>query len=238
MTDTQKQLSARQAGYLLCTECNLLHSIEREHTGCDRCGAQLLSRRPNALSYSWACLITALMLLLPANLLPIMTFRSFGKGEPSTIISGIIDLVEHDMLFIALVVLIASIVVPLLKILALSILLCTVQFGWATNLRQKTLMYRLVEWIGRWSMLDIFVIGILVALVQLGNIASIEGQHGATAFAAVVLLTMFSAISFDTRLIWDNGSARSNQHGPERMEANSTSDQCPIAARSSEEDCK
>jgi len=151
-----------------------------------------------------------------------MTLRSFGKGEPSTIISGVIDLVEHDMLFIALIVLIASIVVPVLKILALTILLCTVQFGWATNLRQKTLMYRLVEWIGRWSMLDIFVIGILVALVQLGNIASIEGNQGATAFATVVLLTMFSAISFDTRLIWDNGSTVQHRDDTESPQEDNT----------------
>lgn len=222
MTDTAPYRTARQAGYLLCTECNLLHQIDREGSACDRCGAHLHSRRPNALNHSWACLVAAVLLLLPANLLPIMTLRSFGKGEPSTIIGGIIDLAEHGMLFIALIVLIASIVVPVLKILALTILLCTVQFGWATNLRQKTLMYRLVEWIGRWSMLDIFVIGILVALVQLGNIASIEGNQGATAFATVVLLTMFSAISFDTRLIWDSGSAEQHRDDTESVQEDKT----------------
>lgn len=197
--------SARDAGYLLCTACNKLHDRDSEGLHCDRCDALLHSRHPGSISRSWACLLASVLLLLPANLLPIMTFKSFGKGSPSTILSGVIDLMEHDMLFIALIVLIASIVVPVLKILGLTILLLTVQFNWSTNLRQKTMMFRLVEWIGRWSMLDIFVIGILVALVQLGNIASIEGNQGATAFACVVLLTMFSAISFDTRLIWDNG---------------------------------
>jgi len=137
-----------------------------------------------------------------------MTFKSFGQGTPSTIIGGVIELLERDMIFIALVVLIASIVVPLMKIFAMTLLLCTVHFRLQTNLRQKAILFRLIEWIGRWSMLDIFVIGILVALVQLGNIAHIEGNHGATAFAAVVILTMFSALAFDTRLIWDNSDSR------------------------------
>ncbi|MEH6577977.1 MAG: paraquat-inducible protein A [Amphritea sp.] len=217
MTDQPAFQSARNAGYLLCIECNKLHDIQHEGYHCDRCGAALHSRRPRAITQSWACLIASVLLLLPANMLPIMTFKSFGKGDPSTIISGIIDLMEHDMLFIALIVLIASIVVPALKIIGLTILLLTVQFGWSTNLRQKTIMFRLVEWIGRWSMLDIFVIGILVALVQLGSIASIEGNQGATAFAAVVLLTMFSAISFDTRLIWDNDFYRHEHRHEDRQ---------------------
>ena len=207
--------SARDSGYLLCSDCNKLHPLSSEGLHCDRCGVTLHSRIKNSLNHSWACLITAVILFFPANILPIMTFKTFGQGEPSTILGGILQLLERDMLFIALVVLTASIVVPVLKIFALSILLCTVQFGLETNLRQKTIMYRAVEWIGRWSMLDIFVIGILVALVQLGNVAHIEGNQGATAFAAVVMLTMFSAIAFDTRLIWDNGNA--HKHSLEKQ---------------------
>lgn len=204
---TSRFKSARDNGYLLCIDCEKVHPLSLEGQHCDRCGARLHSRTPNAMNLSWASLIAAILLFLPANLLPVMTFKSFGKGEPSTIFSGILHLLEQDMLFIGLIVLIASIVVPVLKIIAMIILLCTVQFRLQTNLRQKTLMFRVVEWIGRWSMLDLFVIGILVALVQLGNIAHIEGNDGATAFAVVVLLTMFSAIVFDTRLIWDNGIA-------------------------------
>jgi len=195
--------SARESGYLLCIDCDKLHTISQEGHHCDRCGARLHSRMPNSMNHSWASLLAAILLFLPANLLPIMTFKSFGQGEPNTILGGILHLLEQDMLMIGMVVLIASIVVPVLKIIAMIILLCTVQFRLQTNLRQKTIMFRIVEWIGRWSMLDIFVIGILVALVQLGNIAHIEGNSGATAFAIVVLLTMFSALSFDTRLIWD-----------------------------------
>ncbi|MBQ0757015.1 MAG: paraquat-inducible protein A [Amphritea sp.] len=206
MTDSPTAFrSARDSGYLLCSDCEKLHYLSQEGLHCDRCGARLHSRITNSMNISWACLIASILLFLPANLLPIMTFKTFGQGEPSTILGGVLHLLEEDMLIIGLVVLTASIVVPVLKMIALTILLCTVQFGLQTNLRQKTMMFRIVEWIGRWSMLDIFVIGILVALVQLGSIAHIEGNHGATAFAIVVLLTMFSAIAFDTRLIWDNG---------------------------------
>lgn len=210
MSDQQSQFSsARRSGYLLCIDCEKLHPLSLEGQHCDRCGARLHSRVPNSMNLSWASLIAAVLLFLPANLLPIMTFKSFGQGEPSTILGGILHLLDQDMLLIGLVVLTASIVVPVLKIIAMTILLCTVQFRLHTNLRQKALMFRVVEWIGRWSMLDVFVIGILVALVQLGNIAHIEGNDGATAFAVVVLLTMFSAIVFDTRLIWDNGVTES-----------------------------
>lgn len=217
MPETPRYQSARSAGLILCGDCNKLHPAHREGEHCDRCGVVLHSRQQNSLARSWACLITAVILFLPANLLPIMTFKVFGRGEPSTILGGILQLLDQNMLFIALVVLTASIVVPVLKIIALTILLCTVQFRLHTNLRQKTVMYRIVEWIGRWSMLDIFVIGVLVALVQLGNIAHIEGNHGATAFGAVVILTMFSAICFDTRLIWDNGDRHNfaNNRDPE-----------------------
>lgn len=209
MTDSSPLLrTARNSGYLLCSQCEKLHLLNQEGLHCDRCGARLHSRAANSMSLSWACLIASMLLFLPANLLPIMTFTTFGQGEPNTIIGGVLHLMEQDMLVIGLVVLTASIVVPVLKMIALTILLCTVQFGLQTNLRQKTMMFRIVEWIGRWSMLDIFVIGILVALVQLGSIAHIEGNHGATAFAIVVLLTMFSAIAFDTRLIWDNGTSK------------------------------
>ncbi|MDO6562684.1 paraquat-inducible protein A [Amphritea sp. 1_MG-2023] len=208
MSDKQPLFqSARQQGYLLCVDCEKLHLLTQEGQHCDRCGARLHSRIPNSMTLSWASLIAAILLFLPANLLPVMTFKSFGQGEPNTILGGIIHLLEQDMLLIGLIVLIASIVVPALKMIAMIILLCTVQFRLHTNLRQKALMFRIVEWIGRWSMLDIFVIGILVALVQLGNIAHIEGNDGATAFAVVVLLTMFSAIVFDTRMIWDSSVA-------------------------------
>jgi paraquat-inducible protein A len=144
-----------------------------------------------------------MIMLIPANLLPIMTFKSLGKGDPATIMQGVLQLLEHDMLGIALVVLTASIIIPVMKVVGLIILLLTVQLGWTTNMRQKMLMYHFVEWIGRWSMLDIFVVAILAAIVQLGSLASVTGNTGATAFAAAVIFTMLAANCFDTRLIWD-----------------------------------
>jgi paraquat-inducible protein A len=144
-----------------------------------------------------------MFLLLPANLLPIMTVRTLGRGDPSTILEGVIELSQHGLVWIAMVVLVASVIIPVGKLAGMLILLLSVQFGWTTNLRQKMLMFRFVEWVGRWSMLDIFVVGILVALVQLGNLTHIIGNHGATAFAAVVICTMLAAQKFDTRLIWD-----------------------------------
>ncbi|MCP8690229.1 paraquat-inducible protein A [Marinobacterium sedimentorum] len=191
------------AAPICCHDCSLLCPPALEGTPCPRCHAKLHARTPNSLSWTWALLVSALFLLLPANLLPIMTIRTLGRGDPSTIIEGVIELTQHGLFWIALVVLIASVIIPVGKLIGMFILLLSVQLGWTTNLRQKMLMFRFVEWVGRWSMLDIFVVGILVALVQLGNLTHIIGNHGATAFATVVICTMVAAQKFDTRLIWD-----------------------------------
>lgn len=195
--------SALKQGLLCCTQCH--KTLPRSYDGrpCPRCGTRVHQRRPHSITYSWALLISAAFALIPAYMLPIMTLKSLGQGAPSTIIGGVIDLIEYDMLGIAFVVLTASVIIPLIKVAGMVILLLTVQRGVVTNLHQKMLMYRFVEWIGRWSMLDIFVVAILAAIVQLGNLASINGEVGATAFGAAVILTMLSATVFDTRLIWD-----------------------------------
>jgi paraquat-inducible protein A len=132
-----------------------------------------------------------------------MTVTSFGKGEPSTILSGITDLTNNGMLPIAIVVFVASILVPTFKLIGLAWLLISVQRKRAIGARQRMLLFRFIEWIGRWSMLDIFVIAILVTLVNFGNFASVDANPGAIAFAAVVILTMLAAKTFDPRLIWD-----------------------------------
>lgn len=204
--------SARQQGLMLCRHCHTLHKLEHQHKHCHVCDTPLHSRMEHTLQRSWAFLIASIICFFPANLLPIMTFKSFGSGAPSTIMGGIIELFSKGFWGIGLVVLVASIVIPCLKILGLLTLLLSLKFHWQTSARQKTWLYRGVEWVGRWSMLDIFVIAVLVALVQLGNLASISPGHGATAFAAVVLLTMLSALNFDTRLIWDKYAPTDNQH--------------------------
>lgn len=195
--------SALNQGLLVCHCCRKVMPITWDKHPCPRCGTAFHKRTPHSIAYTWALLISSAVMLIPANLLPIMTVSSLGKGTPATIMEGVMELLKLDMLGIALVVLTASIIIPVMKIVGLIILLLAVQLGWTTNMNQKMLMYRFVEWIGRWSMLDIFVVAILAAIVQLGNLASISGNAGATAFATSVILTMLAAHSFDTRLIWD-----------------------------------
>lgn len=199
-------MRAIDAGILVCPECHLLNRQEPDSDAqfCTRCGGRVHARRPNSLARTWALLITAAILYIPANALPIMTVNSFGKGEPDTIMSGVVTLVQYGMLPIAAVVFIASILVPTFKLVGIALLLYSVQRHQPLSARQRILMFRFIEWIGRWSMLDIFVIAILVALVNFGSLASIEAGFGAVAFASVVVLTMLAAITFDPRLIWDN----------------------------------
>ncbi|WP_166221106.1 paraquat-inducible protein A [Pseudomonas atagonensis] len=199
-------MRAIDAGILICTEC---HELNRQEPGtdeqtCTRCGALVHPRRPNSLARTWALLITAAIIYIPANVLPIMTVSSLGQGDPSTIMSGVIQLVQHGMIPIAAVVFIASILVPTFKLVGIALLLFSVQRRQPLSARQRIWMYRFIEFIGRWSMLDIFVIAILVAVVNFGRLASVEANLGAIAFASVVILTMLAAVTFDPRLIWDN----------------------------------
>ncbi|MFW0757302.1 paraquat-inducible protein A [Pseudomonas sp. H11T01] len=199
-------MRAIDAGILICAECHELNRQEPDSDEqiCTRCGALVHARRPNSLKRTWALLITAAILYVPANLLPIMTVTSLGQGDPSTIMSGVIQLVQHGMFPIAAVVFIASILVPTFKLVGISLLLFSVQRHQPLSARQRIIMYRFIEFIGRWSMLDIFVIAILVAVVNFGRLASIEANLGAVAFSSVVILTMLAAVTFDPRLIWDN----------------------------------
>ncbi|QQZ41259.1 paraquat-inducible protein A [Pseudomonas sp. SK3(2021)] len=199
-------MRAIDAGILVCNEC---HELNRQEPGtdeqtCTRCGALVHARRPNSIMRTWALLITAAILYIPANVLPIMTVTSLGQGDPSTIMSGVVQLVQHGMIPIAAVVFIASILVPTFKLVGIALLLFSVQRHQPLSAQQRILMYRFIEFIGRWSMLDIFVIAILVAVVNFGRLASIEANLGAVAFASVVILTMLAAVTFDPRLIWDN----------------------------------
>ena len=198
-------MRAIDAGIILCSECHKLEYLrEGQVQHCTRCAARLHPRRPNSIARTWALLLTAAVLYIPANLLPIMTVSMLGQGTPATIMEGVVELQLDDMLPIALVVFVASILVPTFKLVGIALLLYSVQRHQPMSARQRMLMYRFIEWIGRWSMLDIFVIAILVALVDFGNLASIEAGMGATAFCSVVILTMLAAVTFDPRLIWDN----------------------------------
>lgn len=204
-------MRAIDAGLVLCPECHQLQPlIEPRGQACRRCGATVHPRRPNSLSKTWALLLTAAILYIPANVLPIMSVRTLGAGGPDTIMSGIVALAQHGMLPIAILVFVASILVPTFKLVGIGMLLLSVQRHRQLSARQRILMFRFIEWIGRWSMLDIFVIAILVAVVNFGSLAQVEPGLGALAFASVVILTMLAALTFDPRLIWDRTEAPSS----------------------------
>jgi len=171
---------------------------------CPRCGETLHHRKPFSIQRTWALVIAAIACYLPANLLPIMTVTSLGQTQSDTILSGVFFLLHHGLWPLALVVFVASVLVPLTKLVILVYLLVSVQTRSGFRPRDRTRLYRITEAVGRWSMVDIYVVTVLVALVSLGNLASIEAEAGAVFFAAVVVLTIFAAMTFDPRLIWDN----------------------------------
>ncbi len=199
-------VTAAQAGLVSCHVCHALArrpASQYERIECPRCGAHIHSRIPGSIRDTWCYLIAAIVLYIPANIYPIMSVVWLGKGEPATILEGVVQLIEEGMWPLALIVFVASIFIPLLKMVVLAFLLISVQRQSTWRLVDRTRLYRLTEFVGRWSMVDIFVIGILTALVQFGSLASIEPGIGSLSFAAVVVLTMFAAHRFDPRLIWD-----------------------------------
>ena len=203
-TPVAATVTAAGLGLVACHACGLLLQGVTGHARCPRCGAAAHRRKPGGLSRSWALIIAALILYIPANVYPVMTVIRFGRGEPDTILSGVQHLIEGGMWPLALLVFVASIVVPLLKLSVLSFLLVSVQRRSSWDPRQRTVLYRVMETFGHWSMVDIFLISILAALVKLDAVATIEPGVGATFFGIVVVLTMLAAQSFDPRLIWDN----------------------------------
>ncbi len=201
--------TAIAASLIGCPVCGQLSRSSRKtrvKVLCPRCGAALHARKPNSVARTWALLVTALIFYIPANTLPVMTVISFGKGEPDTILSGVVTLIEGEMWALALLVFFASFVVPLMKILGLAFLLISVQRRSRWRPRDRTRLYRIVDAVGRWSMLDVFMVSILIALVKLGSLATIDPGAGATFFAGVVVVTMIAAMTFDPRLIWDSAS--------------------------------
>ena len=187
-----------------CHSCSLVSGIpEAHHATCPRCGAGLHLRKPNSLQRTTALVVAAILLYLPANLLPITVTQVFGSAQADTIMSGVIYFMFSGSWHIALVIFIASIFIPLLKLITLVYLLISVKFQHQWKPATRTRMYRLTEAVGRWSMVDVYVVTVLVALVQLDPFAAIQAGPGAVYFAAVVVITMFAAESFDPRLIWD-----------------------------------
>ncbi|WP_416047755.1 paraquat-inducible protein A [Cupriavidus basilensis] len=196
--------TATSMGLVSCHACDALSPLAMQGEPCPRCGATLHHRKPNSLARTWAFLLSALILYIPANLLPVMVTQSILGTQRDTIFSGVVYLWLSGSNMLAIVVLIASIVVPLLKMIILALLLLSVHLRSRWRIRQQTRLYGLVEIIGRWSMLDIFVVALLASLVRAGALATIIPGAGAMAFGSVVVLTMLASLSFDPRLLWDS----------------------------------
>ncbi len=199
MTEHAASLAIAQ-GLQGCPICTSVGSVEKNH--CECCGAKLHSGWDQSIQQTWAWLLTAALLYLPANFLPITHSRFLGKETESTILGGVVTLWEHGSAPIAVVIFVASVLVPLGKMVVLAWLCLSVQLGSNFALTQKAKLYRVTEYVGRWSMIDVYVVGILVALIQLGNIMTIRPGVAAVAFAAMVVTTMLAALAFDPRLLW------------------------------------
>ena len=199
--------SARRLGLVSCHDCHLLSRLpnisSHQNAYCPRCGGELHQRKPNSIARTWALLIAAMIFYIPANLLPMTITSALGNVQEDTIMSGVIYFIHSGSWEIALVIFTASVFVPFMKFLILIYLLLSVQFKSIKRPKDRTVLFRITEAVGRWSMVDVYVVTILVALVKLGILADIEAGPAAIYFASVVVSTMVAAESFDPRLIWD-----------------------------------
>ena len=196
---------ARDLGMMSCHVCRLIIAMSDDpHAHCPRCHNPVHVRKKGSVSTSWALLISAAMFYVPANVFPIMRTASLSSVDDNTILSGVAELWRAGSPGLAVIVFTASIVVPVLKFIIMGVLLVSVQRSSGFVARQRTKLYRFVELIGYWSMLDVFVVAILSALVHFKILSYVEPLPGVVYFGVVVVLTMLSAMSFDPRLIWDN----------------------------------
>jgi paraquat-inducible protein A len=195
--------SLARAGAVGCETCGLVSVPRSDDPRCPRCERILHERRPNSVARTWALIIAAAILYIPANYYPVLSVVQLGAGQPSTILGGVEELITARQYPLAVLVFFASVLVPLLKLVGLSVMLITIQTRRVAWLRDRTRLYHIVRFIGRWSMIDIFMESLLGALVAFGSVITIQPGAGALAFCAVVILTMFAAETFDPRLMWD-----------------------------------
>ncbi len=192
-----------EQGLQLCKTCGN-YSRQIEHPDfCPVCGNQIAQRKRNSLQKTWAFLLTAIIFIVPANIYPITYLLRSNEVLPDTIYSGVITLIDNGLPLIALIVFVASIIVPVIKILGLGIIALSVQQGWRLSPKKRLAAFYMIDWIGKWSILDLFVISIMVAVFDKGQLLSVYPGIAASSFAIVVLATLFAANNFDTRLIWD-----------------------------------
>jgi paraquat-inducible protein A len=200
--------TAANSNLAACHVCCKLAPAEVHH--CPRCGSAMHLRKSDSIQRTLALLVTACLLYIPANMYPIMYTDQLGTTEPSTILGGVILLINLGSVPVALVIFIFSVLVPSGKLMAMFYLVWTVERHSPLDPRQRSVMYRVTEFVGKWSMVDVFVVAILVALVHLGGLLVIRPGIAALCFAGVVIVTMIAAESFDSRLIWDNMEEKSS----------------------------
>ncbi|MET3441009.1 paraquat-inducible protein A [Variovorax paradoxus] len=196
--------TASALGLLACPHCDAVWCNAGEGEPCGRCGTRLYTRKPYSLNRTWAFLIAACIMYIPANLLPVMITRTLFGAQYDTILSGVIYFWVSGAYGLAAIIFIASFLVPLFKLTVLILLALLAQRGSSWRRPERAKLYHIVEIIGRWSMLDVFVVSLLTGLVQIQGFAVINAGVGIAAFGSVVVLTMLASLSFDPRLTWDS----------------------------------
>jgi paraquat-inducible protein A len=215
IADPAKYAPAPGEPWMLCLDCDLVVGARHANAGavagrrrrCPRCGTRLDPRRPASLAFTAALTLAGFILYFPANLFPVLTITRFGRSEAYTILGGVRDLAQAGLWPLALLVLLASIVVPVLKLAGLTWCVVAIRLRSARWLRQRTKFYRFIDYIGRWSNIDVFVVALVTAMIQFGTVSTVEPGPGIASFAAVVVLTMIAADAFDPRLMWDAAAA-------------------------------
>lgn len=192
--------TASNNGLVTCIQCHKVNPQQEQY--CYRCHAPLHQRRPRSMQYAWAWLVVAAILVIPANVFPITRVITFGFVKPETIWTGIVTLTKTNMTHIAVIVFIASILVPIMKIIGLTAIYTIVQLKIRVSAKTTTNFYHFIHWIGRWSMLDLLVISLMGVMLNMGQ-NSFDAGPATTAFGLTVICTMFSSRVFDTRLLWD-----------------------------------
>ena len=197
-------VSARVRGVAGCHTCGLaVHMHNHAEVDCPRCGAEVHYRKHDSIKRAWAYLIAAFIMYIPANTEPMMVTTSLGNTSADTILGGVIYFLSHGEWPLALVIFAASVMLPLLKMIAIAYILILTQRASTERQTERTNLYKIAEILGKWSMLDIFVVGLMAGLVQLGALTTIAPGPACIAFAGVVILTMFAEMAFDPKLIWD-----------------------------------
>jgi paraquat-inducible protein A len=199
--------SVPAASGIACTVCDLI-SEGPQH--CRRCGSRLHRRKPDSIRRTTALVAAGFILYVPANVLPVLSIVRFGREDENTILSGVVELIHNDLWPLAVIVFAASIVLPLLKLFGLSWMLLATHRGASAGLLGRTRFYRMIDLVGRWSNIDVFMVAVLVAILQFGTLTSVHAGDGLIAFAAVVLITMIATEAFDCRLMWDASERRAH----------------------------